>query len=283
MTPEAERSRAKVSGTMIVESGTISCTRISAHCDERDDEEAHGAAEVEAGRRPCGRRWWRARPTALRSRRPAVRVTTSGRASTAVGGGVMASPRPPLARLLGGGSSAAAACATVSWASVEVVGEVLDVGLVLGRLDDASPWRSATGRRCRRRPCRGRRRCPTSSALNQVLRDVARDAWTWPVSAGTHQEWITSVESIVEHDGGVDGDDQLAVGEGALAGGAARVLEPPQPLLGDRVDHQRVALGRLEHGPPSGSSLSAAVSAASSAAVEHAADRHLRGPRGGGA
>ncbi len=32
VTPEAESSRAKISGTMIVESGTISCTRISAHC-----------------------------------------------------------------------------------------------------------------------------------------------------------------------------------------------------------------------------------------------------------
>ena len=32
VTPAADRSRAKISGTMSVESGTISCTRISAHC-----------------------------------------------------------------------------------------------------------------------------------------------------------------------------------------------------------------------------------------------------------
>ena len=41
------------------------------------------------------------------------------------------------------------------------------------------------------------------------------------------------------------GHHQLAVGEGAGTGTAARILEPPQPLLGDRVDLQRRRLGRL--------------------------------------
>ena len=42
----------------------------------------------------------------------------------------------------------------------------------------------------------------------------------------------------MEDDRGVHGDHELAVGEDPVAGPAARVLEPPQPLLADRVDRR---------------------------------------------
>ena len=42
----------------------------------------------------------------------------------------------------------------------------------------------------------------------------------------------------VEDDRGVHGHHELAVGEDPVAGPAARILEPPQPLLPDRVDRR---------------------------------------------
>ncbi len=67
----------------------------------------------------------------------------------------------------------------------------------------------------------------------------------------------------VDDDRRVDRDHELAIGEGALTGDAAGVLESPQPLLADRGDLQWLALGGdLDGGLPPGGAWPTVASAA---------------------